>query len=227
MEKLAASTSPVKNANDAKLFLKQRSLIALENNYNIETLANLLISTSFEARVPDHVASIICVVSFLMVGETQNTFAEELTATVAEKLLNASVQITKQIDHEREFLAASTASQAEQTQKITELMNSFIKVSRILTTTSHNLSSTANNITKSVTDFQPAIQALSALAEHMMSIAESAKALAKAVDNFKNPPPPPPQPPQQSSQSTQSSYSSSKNCPNVWPFCNVWVITQW
>ena len=21
-------------------------------------------------------------------------------------------------------------------------------------------------------------------------------------------------------------YSSSKNCPNVWPFCNVWVITQ-
>ena len=22
-------------------------------------------------------------------------------------------------------------------------------------------------------------------------------------------------------------YSSSKNCPNVWPFCNVWVITQW
>ena len=22
-------------------------------------------------------------------------------------------------------------------------------------------------------------------------------------------------------------YSSSKNCPNVWPFYNVWVITQW
>ena len=22
-------------------------------------------------------------------------------------------------------------------------------------------------------------------------------------------------------------YSSSKNCPNVWPICNVWVITQW
>ena len=21
--------------------------------------------------------------------------------------------------------------------------------------------------------------------------------------------------------------SSSKNCPNVWPFCNVWVITKW
>ena len=24
-----------------------------------------------------------------------------------------------------------------------------------------------------------------------------------------------------------SDYSSSKNCPNVWPFCNVWVITHW
>ena len=22
-------------------------------------------------------------------------------------------------------------------------------------------------------------------------------------------------------------YSSSKNCPDVWPFCNVWVITHW
>ena len=26
---------------------------------------------------------------------------------------------------------------------------------------------------------------------------------------------------------TGNMYSSSKNCPNVWPFCNVWVITQW
>ena len=24
-----------------------------------------------------------------------------------------------------------------------------------------------------------------------------------------------------------TSYSGSKNCPNVWPFCNVWIITQW
>ena len=24
-----------------------------------------------------------------------------------------------------------------------------------------------------------------------------------------------------------SRYSSTKNCPNVWSFCNVWVITQW
>ena len=73
--KLAASTCLVKNANYAKLFLEQRSSIALENNYSIETLANLLISMSFKARVPDHVASIMHVVSFLMVGKTQNIFA--------------------------------------------------------------------------------------------------------------------------------------------------------
>ena len=24
-----------------------------------------------------------------------------------------------------------------------------------------------------------------------------------------------------------ATYSGSKNCPNVWPFCNVWIITQW
>ena len=133
--KLAASTGPVKNANNVKLFLKQRSLIALENNYSIETLANLLISMSFKARVPDHVASIMHVVSFLIIGKTQNTFAEELAATVVEKLLSATVQITKQIDHEQEFLTVSAANQAEQTQKLTELTNSFTIVSKTLTTT--------------------------------------------------------------------------------------------
>ena len=112
-----------------------------------------------------------------------------------EKLLSASVQMTKQIDRKWEFLAASAASQVEQTQKITELIKSFTDASRTLTTTSQNLSSTANNITKSATDFQPTIQALSALAEPMMSIMESTGALTKAVDDPKNAPPPPPQPP--------------------------------
>ena len=110
-------------------------MIALENNYSIETLANLLISMSLKARVPDHVASIMHVVSFLIIGKTQNTFAEELAATVVEKLLSATVRITKQIDHEQEFLTVSAANQAEQTQKLTELTNSFTIVSKTLTTT--------------------------------------------------------------------------------------------
>ena len=33
--------------------------------------------------------------------------------------------------------------------------------------------------------------------------------------------------PLKSKQKGVASYSSSKNCPNVWPFCNVWVIIQW
>ena len=82
--KLAATTGPVKNANEAKLFLEQRSLIVLENNYGMATLANLLTLTSFEAKIPEHVINVIRVVAFLMVSEFHNTFAEDMAVVVVE-----------------------------------------------------------------------------------------------------------------------------------------------
>ena len=79
--KLAATTGLVKNTSKAKLFLEQRSLIALENNYDITTLTNLLISTSFKAKIPEHVTN----VAFLMVSEFHNSFAEDMATAVNGK----------------------------------------------------------------------------------------------------------------------------------------------
>ena len=101
--RLAATTGPVKNTNEAKLFLEQRSLIALENNYGMATLANLLILTSFKAKIPEHVINVIRAVAFLMVSEFHNTFAEYMAIVVAEKLLIASEQVTKQFECKCEF----------------------------------------------------------------------------------------------------------------------------
>ena len=39
--------------------------------------------------------------------------------------------------------------------------------------------------------------------------------------------PRPPFTPKQWPPPRNQTYSGSKNCPSVWPFCNVWFITQW
>ena len=41
--RLTATLSPVKTTNEAKAYLEQRSLIAIDNNYGTITLVNLLI----------------------------------------------------------------------------------------------------------------------------------------------------------------------------------------
>ena len=191
--KLAATTGLVKNTNEAKLFLKQRSLIALENNYGMATLANLLILTSFEAKIPEHVINIIRAVAFLMVSEFHNTFAEDMAMVVAEKLLIASEQVTKQFERKCEFLSASATSQVENTQQLTEIIASIKNTSQTLTSMSQKLTTSTDSIAKSTADIQPMIKTLTSSTEPMSSIAESAKALAKAVEELKNNPPSPPQ----------------------------------
>ena len=205
--RLAATTGLVKNTNKAKLFLEQRSLIALENNFGMDTLANLLISTSFEARIPDQVIHVMRAVAFLMVGKFQNIFAEEMAIVVTEKLLSASESITKQLEREHEFLAASTASQAKNTQQLSDLAATIKNISQNLTSTSQILTTSTDNIAKSAADIQPVIQTLTSPTEHMSSIVELAKTLAKAVDDLKNNPLSLSQP-QQSPQGTQPSYAS-------------------
>ena len=205
--RLAATTGPVKNANKAKLFLKQRSLIALENNFGMDTLANLLISMSFEARIPDHIINMMRAVAFLMVGEFQNIFTEEMAVVVMEKLLSTSEHITKQLECKREFLAASTASQAKDTQQLSDLAATIKNTSQNLTSTSQKLMTSTDNRAKLAADIQPVIQTLTSSTEHMSSIAKSAKALAKAVNELENNPLSLSQP-QQSPQGTQLSYAS-------------------
>ena len=50
LNKLAALTGLVKSMMDAKAYLEQRLLIAINNNFDLDNLANLLISASFDPK---------------------------------------------------------------------------------------------------------------------------------------------------------------------------------
>ena len=43
---------------DAKAYLEQRSLITINDNYDIETLAQLLVTASLSPKVPDQMANV-------------------------------------------------------------------------------------------------------------------------------------------------------------------------
>ena len=48
--KISSTTGPIKNVIDARPYLEQRSLIAIDNNFSIKTLANL-ITTSHQQNL--------------------------------------------------------------------------------------------------------------------------------------------------------------------------------
>ena len=73
---LAATTGPVKNITEAKAFLEQRSLIATNNNYNLENLAHLFVTTSFKTKIPDKVTNIMRGIGLLLVGRYFNLITE-------------------------------------------------------------------------------------------------------------------------------------------------------
>ena len=79
------------------MYLEQRSLIVIDNNYRIETLANILITTCFEPKIPDKVNNIIRAVALLMVSKFQNNFTEDIAAAVTEKLQNVSDHMSNQL----------------------------------------------------------------------------------------------------------------------------------
>ena len=51
--KLVATSGPIKSTTDAKVYLEQRSLIAVNNNFDLNSLAHLLISTYLNSEIPD------------------------------------------------------------------------------------------------------------------------------------------------------------------------------
>ena len=53
------STRPVKNYTDTISFLESRLLIAVNGNYTTKTLANMLLTTSFEDKIPKITVSIM------------------------------------------------------------------------------------------------------------------------------------------------------------------------
>ena len=71
--RLTATLGPVKTTNEAKTYLEQRSLIAIDNNYGMITLANLLITTSL---------------------------VEDLAVAIVEKVTSVSEHLNVHMDHE-------------------------------------------------------------------------------------------------------------------------------
>ena len=189
--RLTATHGLVKCASEAKVYLEQRSLITIDNNCGINTLANLLITTLFEPRIPDHAVNVMRAVVFLMMNKYQNIFAKDLVVIIAEKLSTASEHPNVQLECELNFLVASDTSQANHTQQLTNLVTLLMKTSQELSLTSQNISKSADNIAKSTSEILPFTQTISSMADHINSIADSAKALVKAVDDLKSSPPTP------------------------------------
>ena len=218
--RLTATHGPVKCACEAKVYLEQRSLIAVDNNYGINTLANLLISTLFEPRIPNHTVNVMRAVVFLMMNEYQNIFAKDLVVIIAEKLSTASEHLNVQLECKWDFLVVSATTQANHTQQLTDLVTSLMKTSQELSSTSQNILKSANNIAKSTFEILPFTQTISSMADHINSIADSAKALTKAVNNLKSSQPTP-NSIQQSTIGTSPSYANavtnSTPCPTSSP----------
>ena len=205
---LTATLSPVKTANEAKAYLKQRSLSAIDNNYGMITLVNLLITTSLEAKIPDHAANVMRAVAFLMMKESQNIFIEDLAVAIVEKVNWVSEHLNVQMDCKWTFLEASATMQANHTQQLSDLVTSLMKTPQDITSSSQIISKSAENITKSATNILPFTQTISTTANHVTLVTESAKALVKVVDDLKFNPPVP-NPTQQHTQGTTSSYAKA------------------
>ena len=115
---LLSTTGPIKTSTNAKLYLKQRSLIAIEDNYNLNMLAHLLIMTSLGPKIPNHPTNVMRSVALLIVSQCQSTFAKEITVAISDKILDPTNQVLSQLKCEKDFLNALCTDQSKHTQKL-------------------------------------------------------------------------------------------------------------
>lgn len=137
--KLATTTRPIKNAVDAKAYLEQRSLIAVKNNYDLGTLANLLIMSSINPKIPNQTTNVMKAVALLMVNKFQTTFAEEIAVVITDKLHAPTTQILNHLDHKKDFLSALCTDQAKHIQQLHDLITSSNNIIKHLTSTTDTL----------------------------------------------------------------------------------------
>ena len=123
--KLASTTGPVKNTIKAKAYLEQRSLITIDNNYDFKTLADLLITTTLDSKIPDQATNIIRAVTLLMVSKIQNKYTDEITSTAMEKLQTPTSNMLNQLKCKNKFLSASGTNQTNHTQHLLNLITPY------------------------------------------------------------------------------------------------------
>ena len=98
------NSSPVKNAIEVKVFLKQRALIATDNNFTYKTLANILFNTAHKGKIPDLTASIIKAVGFLIMNKASSQISDELLNTLINKSLTAGQPLINDLEHKHDFI---------------------------------------------------------------------------------------------------------------------------
>ena len=119
------TTSPlvlglIKNVDEAKNFLKQRALIAINENYTAVTLANILFNTVLKNKL-----STIRAVGFLIISKLAENTSMEISSTVTDQLMMLNQTITNKLNQECEFIKAITANQ---TRHILQLSESITKL---------------------------------------------------------------------------------------------------
>lgn len=214
VSKLASTIRLVKNTVEARSFLEQRSLIPIKGNCTVETLATLLISASFESKIPDITVNIMRAVALLVVGVTQNMFAKDLAVAITEKVSTAMDHLVRQMDSEREFLQATVLEQAKHTKQLGDITKalsdaslalsqntiSILETAEKLSPTVQTIATNTKALNKAMKEVQPVIQTIANTSEHITSLAESIKSLAKTINELHSAPPLAPQPSQTNSQ---------------------------
>lgn len=114
-------TGPVKTVRDTKAYLEQRSLITIDNNYNFEILAQLLVTASFDPKIPDQAMGKMRAKYLFIVSKFQNTLVNEIAMVVTENICNASNCPNKELEQKHKFITATLATQAKHVQYLHEL----------------------------------------------------------------------------------------------------------
>lgn len=173
------TTSPlvlglIKNVDEAKNFLKQRALIAINENYTAVTLANILFNTVLKNKL-----STIRAVGFLIISKLAENTSMEISSTVTDQLMMLNQTITNKLNQECEFIKATTANQ---TRHIPQLSESITKLNLSI----NNLDTTNQFITAITKDIQPLTQTFNKTKLYTTSLITSTKELSKIADDLKN-----------------------------------------
>ena len=129
-------------------------LVAVNDNFTYKTLANILFTTALENKLPDHLASTIKVVGFLITNKLTQSISTDLKGKITEKMLTISQLIMDEIDQECGFLKATTAEHSKHALTISD---AAIKI----TLPTLNLVSSNQSFLAITKELQPAVQALS------------------------------------------------------------------
>ena len=173
-----AALGLVRDTVEAKLYLQQRALIAINNNFTTETLTNILFSITLDYKLPENVASTIKAVGFLIREQTHNLTISNLSSAISAKILDSTNSISKEIERDRDFLKATAAEQALLTKQLTDMVT-------LMTTSTQVIDTSTQTLLTSIKDLKPAIQGITSTKDSLESLANTIASLTKNVEDLR------------------------------------------